>query len=81
MSMLVMSHSSSELVSPSFQEGMAAVELPQRKSPPASQSREESESESRDECGQGSRVRGGRRLNERASGCGPTAPVGPSNGR
>ena len=41
MSMLVMSHSSSELVSPSFQEGMAAVELPQRKSPPASKSREE----------------------------------------
>ena len=56
--MLVMSHSSSELVSPSFQEGMAAVELPQRKSPPASKSREESESESRDECGQGRRVRG-----------------------
>lgn len=47
--MLVMSHSSSELVSPSFQEGMAAVELPQRKSPPASKSREESESESREE--------------------------------
>lgn len=44
--MLVMSHSSSELVSPSFQEGMAAVELPQRKSPPASKSREERESES-----------------------------------
>ena len=41
MSMLVMSHSSSEFVSPSFQEGMAAVELPQRNSPPASKSREE----------------------------------------
>ena len=41
MSMLVMSHSSSELVSSSFQEGMAEVELPQRKSPLASKSREE----------------------------------------
>ena len=58
MSMLVMSHSSSELVSSSFQEGMAAVELPQRKSPPASKSREERRVRARERVQSESRVRG-----------------------
>ena len=32
-------------------------------------------------AGERVRVRAGEQSNERMSGCGPTAPVGPSNGR